>query len=92
MVRFERNPLAPRTVIRQAHTVNLVQTVVPCGHGRIGRATALALLADGFSVVLAGRSAMLEETEALAEAEPLSMLIGANRRYGLGIDTVRPMA
>jgi len=41
----------------------------------IGRATALALCADGFSVVLVGRRrAMLEETAALAKARPPRML------------------
>src|SRR5579859_3976103 len=42
----------------------------------IGRATALALHADGFSVVLAGRRRnMLEQTAALAKATPSGMLV-----------------
>ena len=42
----------------------------------VGRASALALYADGFSVVLAGRRrSMLEETAALAQASPPRMLV-----------------
>ena len=42
----------------------------------IGSATALALYADGFSVVLAGRRReMLEETATLAKASPPRMLV-----------------
>ena len=52
-----------------------IAVITGAGSG-IGRATALALFADGFSVVLAGRRrAMLEETAALAKAEPPRMLV-----------------
>ena len=52
-----------------------IAVITGAGSG-IGRATALALSADGFSVVLAGRRrAMLEETAALAKAPPPRMLV-----------------
>ena len=52
-----------------------IAVITGAGSG-IGRATALALFADGFSVVLAGRRrAMLEETAALAKAAPPRMLV-----------------
>jgi len=52
-----------------------IAVITGAGSG-IGRATALALYADGFSVVLAGRRReMLEETAALAKAEPPRMLL-----------------
>src|SRR6204780_2841543 len=52
-----------------------IAVITGAGSG-IGRATALALFADGFSVVLAGRRrAMLEETAALANATPPGMLV-----------------
>jgi NAD(P)-dependent dehydrogenase (short-subunit alcohol dehydrogenase family) len=57
------------------NTTGKIAVVTGAGSG-IGRATALALLADGFSVVLAGRRrAMLEETVALGKAEPPKMLV-----------------
>ena len=52
-----------------------IAVITGAGSG-IGRATALALYKDGFSVVLAGRRAhMLEETAALAGASPPGMLV-----------------
>jgi len=53
------------------------KTAVITGAGSgIGRASALALYAEGFSVVLAGRRQnMLEETAALAQASPPRMLV-----------------
>src|SRR5579864_8301319 len=54
-----------------------IAVITGAGSG-IGRATALALFADGFSVVLAGRRrAMLEETAALAKATARRMLVVA---------------
>jgi len=51
-----------------------IAVITGAGSG-IGRASALALHADGFSVVLAGRRRqMLEETAAIARAEPPRML------------------
>ena len=56
-------------------TSGKIAVITGAGSG-IGRATALALFADGFSVVLAGRrGAMLEETAALAKATPPRMLV-----------------
>jgi NAD(P)-dependent dehydrogenase (short-subunit alcohol dehydrogenase family) len=52
-----------------------IAVITGAGSG-IGRATALALYADGFSAVLAGRRReMLEETAALAKATPPRMLV-----------------
>jgi len=52
-----------------------IAVITGAGSG-IGRASALALHADGFSVVLAGRRRhMLEETAAIAKAEPPRMLV-----------------
>src|SRR5580692_1661054 len=56
-------------------TTNKIAVITGAGSG-IGRATALALYADGFSVMLAGRRRdMLEETRALAKATAPSMLV-----------------
>jgi NAD(P)-dependent dehydrogenase (short-subunit alcohol dehydrogenase family) len=56
-------------------TSEKIAVITGAGSG-IGRASALALFADGFSVVLAGRRrAMLEETAALAKAQPPRMLV-----------------
>ena len=56
-------------------TSGKIAVITGAGSG-IGRATALALYADGFSVVLAGRRReMLEETAALARAAPPKMLV-----------------
>ncbi len=52
-----------------------IAVITGAGSG-IGRASALTLYADGFSVVLAGRRQnMLEETAALAQASPPRMLV-----------------
>jgi NAD(P)-dependent dehydrogenase (short-subunit alcohol dehydrogenase family) len=52
-----------------------IAVITGAGSG-IGRASALLLYADGFSVVLAGRRRnMLEETAALAQASPPRMLV-----------------
>ena len=52
-----------------------IAVITGAGSG-IGRASALALYADGFFVVLAGRRRnMLEETAALAQASPPRMLV-----------------
>src|SRR5438552_5237062 len=56
-------------------TTPKIAVITGAGSG-IGRATAHALLADGWSVVLAGRRReMLEETAALAEAPPPRTLV-----------------
>ena len=56
-------------------TPTKIAVVTGAGSG-IGRATAHALLADGWAVVLAGRRReMLEETAALAEAPPPRTLV-----------------
>ncbi len=56
-------------------TPEKIAVITGAGSG-IGRATALALCADGFSVVLAGRRrAMLEETAALAKIAQPRMLV-----------------
>jgi NAD(P)-dependent dehydrogenase (short-subunit alcohol dehydrogenase family) len=56
-------------------TLAKIALITGAGSG-IGRATAHALLADGWSVVLAGRRReMLEETAALAEAPPPRTLV-----------------
>src|SRR5882757_3591796 len=56
-------------------TSGKIAVITGAGSG-IGRATALALYADGFSVVLAGRRrAMLDETAALAKAPSPRMLV-----------------
>jgi NAD(P)-dependent dehydrogenase (short-subunit alcohol dehydrogenase family) len=52
-----------------------IAVITGAGSG-VGRASALALYADGFSVVLAGRRRnMLDETAALARASPPRMLV-----------------
>jgi NAD(P)-dependent dehydrogenase (short-subunit alcohol dehydrogenase family) len=52
-----------------------IAVITGAGSG-IGRASALTLYADGFSVVLAGRRRnMLEETAALAQGSPPRMLV-----------------
>ena len=56
-------------------TSGKIAVITGAGSG-IGRATALALFADGFSVVLAGRRrAMLEETAELAKATAPRILV-----------------
>ncbi|HTI79837.1 MAG TPA: SDR family oxidoreductase [Acetobacteraceae bacterium] len=56
-------------------TSDKIAVITGAGSG-IGRATALALHADGFSVVLAGRRQnMLEETAALTKGTPPKMLV-----------------
>jgi NAD(P)-dependent dehydrogenase (short-subunit alcohol dehydrogenase family) len=56
-------------------TSGKIAVITGAGSG-IGRAAALALHADGFSVVLAGRRReMLEETATLAKAPPPRMLV-----------------
>src|SRR5271167_2961370 len=68
-------PKAIRGGDRAMETSGKIAVITGAGSG-IGRATALALFADGFSVVLAGRRReMLEETAALAKAVPPGMLV-----------------
>ena len=56
-------------------TSGKIAVITGAGSG-IGRATALALFADGFSVVLAGRRReMLEQTAEFAKARPPQMLV-----------------
>ena len=56
-------------------TSGKIAVITGAGSG-IGRATALALSADGFSVVLAGRRReILEQTAELAKARPPQMLV-----------------
>src|SRR6478672_3097990 len=56
-------------------TAGKIAVITGAGSG-IGRATALALFADGFSVVLAGRRrGMLEETAVLAKASSPQMMV-----------------
>lgn len=56
-------------------TTDKIAVITGAGSG-IGRATALALCADGFAVVLAGRRReMLEETASLARVLPPRMLV-----------------
>jgi NAD(P)-dependent dehydrogenase (short-subunit alcohol dehydrogenase family) len=61
-------------------TTPKIAVITGAGSG-IGRATAHALLADGWSVVLAGRRReMLEETAALAEAPPRTLVVPTDVR------------
>jgi hypothetical protein len=70
-------------------TSGKIAVITGAGSG-IGRATALALYADGFSVVLAGRRReMLEETAALARAAPPKMLVVPTDRPSLDRIIVR---